>query len=397
MPTDIQNLIIFGDSLSDIGIKKSTGWGRIARLMQKMRVNEVGRYSDGRNWTDFLVEWMGSESLFDTDAKTTISRTNAYRSLTNESFLIGANRSGGSPVRYANLAAGGAIAGDDWKPKFGALGHISGQVDEYIKARKATPNWTGNTLHVIWIGLNDIVTAKRPEGLTVAQMAQPFDNPVTKQNARDADLATRIPEREKAGLYAEGRDDATLIDSRIPDEAGRGMSPLAASIFTCLERIEEAFPGTREHFVLVNLPSPLISIRFLNMVEDDGDTAVAKVNLLKANVLRFNELLTALVKAGSNRMLVDMYGWLETVSTHLKEFDLLNGSQPHEMAVAYGPKDPDAQLRRYLTTSDKAHPTEAVYQLIARKIVEDLMPAYTLGKLDRASWEGLRPRAQVKV
>ncbi|GAB2507570.1 hypothetical protein [Nocardia heshunensis] len=61
MPIPIQNLVVLGDSLSDIGIKRESPAGMFARALGKMRTNEVGRYSDGKNWTDFVVEWIGGQ------------------------------------------------------------------------------------------------------------------------------------------------------------------------------------------------------------------------------------------------------------------------------------------------------------------------------------------------
>ncbi len=52
--TKVRNLIIFGDSMTDIGIKKGSVYGVLGRALREMRVNEIGRFSDRKNWTDFL-------------------------------------------------------------------------------------------------------------------------------------------------------------------------------------------------------------------------------------------------------------------------------------------------------------------------------------------------------
>jgi len=59
------------------------------------------------------------------------------------------------------------------------------------------------------------------------------------------------------------------------------------------------------------------------------------------------------------------------------------------------PDEKDADQRRFLTTSDLAHPTEAVYQLIARKIAEDILTKYTLGELTPRSWPTRQPYPKV--
>jgi hypothetical protein len=64
----IYNFIVFGDSMSDIGIKRETYLIRAVRFGQAVlpiasliRINEIGRFSDRKNWTDFLWEWSGGE------------------------------------------------------------------------------------------------------------------------------------------------------------------------------------------------------------------------------------------------------------------------------------------------------------------------------------------------
>jgi phospholipase/lecithinase/hemolysin len=162
MPTALQNLVIFGDSLSDIGNKREAPTGWLARAAKLMRTNEIGRYSDGKNWTDFLIEWAGAQSLVLFDRKETEVSSAEHRSLSEKSFILGTNVGKSLPVRYVNYAEGGAIAASDWRPMAGSLGYLKDQVAAYIKQRRGMGSaFTGNTLHIIWIGLNDIITAER--------------------------------------------------------------------------------------------------------------------------------------------------------------------------------------------------------------------------------------------
>ena len=154
--TTIRNLIIFGDSMSDIGNKRVQAMGGIARLLSLMRVNEVGRYSDGRNWTDYIWEWATGNRLIAVDKETSLAATACHRSLSKDS----ANGSEvlSSPVHYANYAEGGAMGASD---RAGAgLGYYKDQVLRYIEERKKYPI-PGNTLHIIWFGLNDLITNGR--------------------------------------------------------------------------------------------------------------------------------------------------------------------------------------------------------------------------------------------
>ncbi|MFE9576077.1 SGNH/GDSL hydrolase family protein [Nocardia sp. NPDC006044] len=375
MPIALQNLIVLGDSLSDVGNKREAPTGLFARAIKAMRTNEIGRYSDGKNWTDFLIEWTGADPLVQSTKELTEQATLYHRSLSKHSLLLKTDVDANPPVRYANYAEGGAIAGSDWSPKAGALGYLKTQVTQYIKARKALGDqYTGDTMHIIWIGLNDIVTAERAEG-----------NVMTS-----ADGAFEVPRGMK-------------------DKAGTGITPVVAEIKGLVDSIANAFPGPpdRNHFMLIDLPSPTVSIRFQDQIADGKRK---QVDQFSANTARFNEVLDYFVRywpmtakdpqpgATQNHVkLVRMCDWMTYVADNAKAFDLTGFAQLHGVSVPYlGEKDTvEPAIRRCLTTSDLAHPTQAVYELIARKIADDLLDGYTLGRLNAQSWKKIRPYADV--
>ncbi|MEV6069392.1 SGNH/GDSL hydrolase family protein [Nocardia sp. NPDC052001] len=359
MPTAIQNLVVLGDSLSDIGIKREAPAGMFARAAGMMRTNEVGRYSDGKNWADYLIEWIGGEPLIRGDKKNTEYATAPHRTLTTDSLVLRTNFGDLAPVKYANYAEGGAIAASDWKPKAGALGYLKEQVSSYINARRKLieqNQFTGHTLHVIWIGLNDLITAKRPVP----------DNP--------------------------GPTDA----------AGTGVRPLVREINDLVNEICDSFPTNPsfEHFVLIDLPSPLVSIRFQDKAADKGEDSVAKA---VANVQAFNTALRQLAthwvppKDGlgafaPNISFVRIADWMQVVSNNPQQFNLTPLAQDHGPVLYLGMQDPTPPaIRRALTTSDLAHPTQAVYELIARQIADTLVPNYRIGTLTTTSWPERRP------
>lgn len=378
MPIALHNLIVLGDSLSDIGIKREAPTGMLARAAKAMRTNEIGRYSDGRNWTDFLVEWAGAEPLVRGDAARTESATRPHRSLSKSSLLLSTDTADAGPLRYANYAEGGAIAAADWAPKAGALGYLKTQVREYIAAREALGAlYGGDTLHIIWIGLNDIVTAAREPGIRMSA------------------------EVDENGVFE--------VPERMTDVRGTGITPLVQEIHRLVNKIADAFPNSRdhEHFLLIDLPDPSVSIRFQDKAAD-GRTK--QLERCAANTARFNDLLRYVTsywpapgkKGGlganpANVALVQMNAWMQYVSDNPKDFQLTHGAQFRGVPVCYlGAADPvEPAIRRCLTTSDLAHPTEAVYQLIARKIAEELLTRYRLGRLDARSWQGLKPFATV--
>ncbi|WP_182434978.1 SGNH/GDSL hydrolase family protein [Nocardia seriolae] len=370
MPTAIQNLIVLGDSLSDIGIKRESPAGMFARAAGMMRTNEVGRYSDGKNWTDYLVEWIGGQPLIRANKKETEEATAPHRKLTTDSMVLGATANALQfPVFYANYAEGGAVAADDTEDKGGALGHLRAQVEKYIAARRelqknpppaargmTQEQFPGPTLHIIWIGLNDLITVARP-----------------------------VP-------------DATTT------KPGTGIGPMIRDICELVNLIPSSLSTNPalEHFMLIDLPSPMVSVRFQDKASDKGEASVEQA---VKNVAKFNDALQYLAghwpspgpKDGpgatpANISFVSMDRFMQHVSTHQPAFQLTPLAQDHGPVPYLGMTDttPPA-IRRALTTSDLAHPTQAVYQLIAREIVDVMVPNYSVGRLDRQSWPALRP------
>ncbi len=372
MPIALQNLIVLGDSLSDIGIKRKAPTGMFARAAGAMRTNEIGRYSDGKNWTDYLIEWTGADPLVQGDAKTTEDATKHHRSLTTNSLLLGTQAGENPPLHYANYAEGGAIAASDWKPKAGALGYLKTEVANYIDARRALGDgFGGHTMHIVWIGLNDIVTAERAEGIDMSSAP--------------------------TGVYTVGRFET--------DTRGTGITPIVEEIKSVIDSIGNNFPASRDrdHFLLIDLPSPTISVRFKDQIADGKLTLV---NKFEQNTARFNDVLAYVTThwpapaSGApsakpdNIALVRMCAWMTHVADNAKAFELTPLAQPRGVAVPYlGQRDTaEPAIRRCLTTSDLAHPTAAVYALIARKIADDLLRrGYTLGALNKESWSSLRP------
>ncbi len=156
MPIEVKNLIIFGDSMSDIGNKREQGMGIVARGLGLMRTNAVGRFSDTRNWTDLLWEWAGGSRLVWKDQETSLENTVVHRTLTVDSNQ---DSGFGRPFYYCNYAEGGAMGASDRSAT--GLGTFKDQLLRYIAQRDKFP-LKGPTLHILWFGLNDLVTNARP-------------------------------------------------------------------------------------------------------------------------------------------------------------------------------------------------------------------------------------------
>ncbi|RDI49783.1 SGNH/GDSL hydrolase family protein [Nocardia mexicana] len=395
----LQNLIVFGDSLSDIGIMNDTYLGMVAKTTGAMTTNETGRYSDGRNWTDYMYEWVGSDKLVALDAATTKKNSKKYQTLTDQSLIPLSNSVKDGPlVCYANLAKGGAVAASDVLAKGGALSYLSAQCDQYLDQRKKLgAKFTGDTLHIVWIGLNDIVTCNRAD--TDAGMERVYDK-------APADVATleplykKVPADEHTPLLAEHNPEYILGKALEGATKGEGVLPMVYDVVKLCNRIVAAFPDEshKQHFLFLSLPDPNIAPRIVAL------KAAGKLALVKQYVdltVRFNKLLRSVATAGwqetengvlpQNMTFVPMYERLRYVATHPTDFGLRSKAQLDKLTVKYGGSGEDtqemAEARNFFTTTDAAHPTEAVYRLIALEIADTMVAkGYALGRLNPTRW-----------
>jgi hypothetical protein len=416
---DIKNVVVLGDSMSDIGNKWLWPSGELGRLIQAMglggmRVNETGRFSDGKNWTDLLVEWATGETLMWGNRDLTIRRSNDFRTLSSFSVLdvgswdmqpqpkppSGSNVSlddlleyinearrqtatvPSSPqIRYVNYAMGGAIVTKDWTPKAGALTYLREQVEDYIAQRsQASRPFEDATMHIIWIGLNDFVTALRPD----------YD-----------------PSKFKAPLPARGDYAAWHAWSQTPGNLtnGVGVFPAVAEIQSLVELINSTFPPgakTDSHFMVIDLPSVYNAIRYMQGLAVPAK--IAEAQLIDPITQHYNLMLASLVQhwpAGSNAPapdhvhLVQMSAWMDYLSNNLATWKLSRQAQVPGVKPFYNPGVPpqpatdpvSPDMRRAITTSDLGHPTEAVYALMARYFVTNLLAnGHTLGRLNNDAW-----------
>jgi phospholipase/lecithinase/hemolysin len=410
---DIKNVVVLGDSMSDIGNKWLWPTGELGRLFGAMRVNETGRFSDGKNWTDFLMEWSTGEALMWGNRDLAIRKSTDYRTLSNYSvlgvsawdspvdtsppkgideylaeLLQAKNQKATAPppeIRYVNYAMGGAIVTTDWAPKFGALTYLRSQLQDYVAQRSQLSRpLTGATMHIIWIGLNDFVTAKRPD--------------------YDPNKVKTLP---TTGDYGAWR---TWSQGHPGDLAGGvGVFPAVAETQALVELINNSFPDAKadNHFMVIDLPSVYNAIRYMVGLADPGK--IAEAQSIDPVIHRYNEMLASLVNnwpagpdapAAGHIHLVPMSVWMDFVSAHLDTWQLSKQAQVKGVRPFYNPgvppepaKDPvPSAMRRSITTSDLAHPTEAVYSLVARYFVTQLLQnGHTLGRLTGDAWAKYAP------
>lgn len=170
MPVD--HVVVFGDSLSDIGRKWSQPMGMVASCipedgLRMLAVSATGRFSDSKNWTDYMFEATAGRDLISPSREATILASGEYHRLSSRWI----QPPGGSRFRYANYAVGGAVG---WKAsaitkKIG-LTTFSDQVDEFEEdfaavSRAGTQN-QHNFLFIVMFGANDIYTDEKDSNVS---------------------------------------------------------------------------------------------------------------------------------------------------------------------------------------------------------------------------------------
>ena len=83
-----RNVVVFGDSLSDIGTKWTSLSGSFARKVGAMTVSPAGRFSDCRNWTDFMYEEATGATLVMGTSAATVSASRMHLRLGAASDII---------------------------------------------------------------------------------------------------------------------------------------------------------------------------------------------------------------------------------------------------------------------------------------------------------------------
>jgi phospholipase/lecithinase/hemolysin len=315
MTTKVDRLVVFGDSMSDIGNKRETGMGRIARLIGAMRTNAVGRFSDSKNWTDFIWEWAGGATLLDTDAATSRQLTEKHRTL-NQFSRYGTPPSCG--FSYANYSEGGAMGASD---RFGVgLGTFKDQQQAFL-GHLNMHRTAGNSLFLIWFGLNDLVT-----------------------NGRD---------KEK-------------------------MKAVAVEMCTLCEAILKRDPNS--YFIFGNIPNPQGAVRYM------GKELTEEVRGFQTGSFEFGYELARQVSIfpDGRASLLDVYTPMEHVNENLQAYGIKKGAQPHGIPVHYGKRTSYSSDDFFATTSDEAHPTEAVYKLLGQIWADEIKKRFELGRLSES-------------
>jgi len=134
-----------------------------------LAVSATGRFSDSKNWTDYMFEAAAGQSLIASTREQTILNSGEHHRLSPRWI----EPPGGSRFRYANYAVGGAVG---WEAKGffkkAGLTTFSDQVKEFKQdfaaVSAANPGAGGpmTFLFVVMFGANDIYTDQKKENIS---------------------------------------------------------------------------------------------------------------------------------------------------------------------------------------------------------------------------------------
>jgi hypothetical protein len=373
----IDTVVVFGDSLSDIGSKWVTNMGRVARLTGEMVVSPTGRFSDCRNWTDFMFEAAGGTSLVSVDADHSIKKSALHRSLSEQSLACPAS---GKYFRYLNYAEGGACGHTPASLAF-ALGTFKDQVDQFKLECASLPHGSlGNVLFLIWFGANDIYTA----GCQACQMSGVADQVANVQrnalmeivkgiatNVRFVfmDLARPLTSvRYKMRLKKAQAALKVAVMSRFPGPFSEGYAPIPSPGYSRFGKVAGYVSLAKEqNFAdeqLKELNKQMNDIANLEVGVLAYNSCLAEVTgrngdtIVKIGTCLTEDTVRALVRGRYRLKKGAAPDKAEFMSAH--NYDLLGSNEGRAVNI---------------TTIDEVHPSDELYRLIWLEIHQGIIAA----------------------
>lgn len=352
-----RNVVIFGDSLSDIGTKRDSLFGVLGRGLGAMTVNDNGRFSDCRNWTDHMFEAATGDSLISADMNATRERSKSYTTFGKNEHCIGVTDQ--SWFNYANYAEGGACG----KLKAKGCNQFKDQVDKFktdfaawkmkdITRRRQAGGGSSEadgaeparTLVFVWFGANDVYTA----GGAPSDMSGVANEIVNVQRDRIAEI--------------------------VAGHAKLSRSPLV-------------------RFIFMGVPMPETSTRY-QPEGSKSDIGEKKMTDLRRAVSTLNAHMKANLRSADDTF-IDMNILLDpaVMEGFKSTLDLQSGHQEKPGFFSSAPvSSPRAETTALLkrktakvTTSDQAHPTDRVYKLMWSNIAAVLeQKGYGFGNIGRS-------------
>jgi hypothetical protein len=137
--------------------------------LRMLAVSATGRFSDSKNWTDYMFEAAAGQSLIASTREQTILNSGEYHRLSSRWI----EPRGCSRFRYANYAVGGAVGWEEKSiAKWLGLTRFSDQVKEFkqdfaaVSAANARDGGQMKFLFVVMFGANDIYTDEKKENVS---------------------------------------------------------------------------------------------------------------------------------------------------------------------------------------------------------------------------------------
>jgi phospholipase/lecithinase/hemolysin len=379
-PMLMDTVVVFGDSLSDIGRKWTTKSGRMARAINEMYVSPNGRFSDCRNWADYMIETATGQAQVTSTADGTIALAQFHIKLSQDSGFTGLDH----PFQYANYAEGGAC-GDTPASKAAFLSTFKDEVDWFEADLRASPRLAlGNTLFIVWFGANDLYTAgrKSPEMAQVANAVAKTQRERLREIVRTRGGEARFVFVNLARALTSVRYTKQLEEAErallqaLNNERGPIVSGLRASgVWHAQQAL--AVAAARRH----------TADRFTTMGRAirNLQEKVAMIKNFETGVMAYNTQLS--LNATANGDIVAEVGNIlseETVARLIEgNYGLMAGAMSGR-AAQVSSRDYAVQVRP-ITTIDEVHPTDAMYKLIWEEIYATLQrQGSTFGKLQGA-------------
>jgi phospholipase/lecithinase/hemolysin len=364
------NLVVMGDSLSDIGIKARTALGRMVKALGAMTTNPAGRFSDCRNWCDHMFEAATGSTLLAGDVATALAASRRHQGFGPASATPGAQS-----FRYANYAEGGACGATPHRALLRiALGTMGSQVKSFRRdwaSHKAGPG--ERTLFVVWFGANDLYTASSPANLMAGVATE-------VASVQRNELATIVGPQNARFVF---------VDMGLPLSATRYQTAFDRAR---VER-EAALAGLRgAQRAAQAAGSPEKAAKDLAKAEKDAARELkadyevrCMLNNFESGVLLYNHTLRETALRNGDAF-VEMSSVLsrESITSMLEGLRLIPGSQQEGTSKRYSSAaDYDAEQELvHLTTSDHAHPTDRIYKLMWDRIAQTLHERqYGFGRL----------------
>ncbi|MBV8408146.1 MAG: hypothetical protein JOY64_10985 [Alphaproteobacteria bacterium] len=381
----MDSVIVFGDSLSDIGKKWLTKSGRLAKFTNQMHTSPTGRFSDCRNWTDFMYEAATGDSLLTGTAAEAVAKSADHTSYSKECAAFG--------FQYANYAEGGAC-GDRPASKALFLGTFKDQIDSFEADCKSSGLPLGNALFIVWFGANDLYTAKRVPG----QMDQVAREIAKTQRDR---LAKIFDEWNMATAPLEGPYTCKFIFADLcrPLSSVRYSMSLKKAEDKVIAHMGKKYSKeqAKHNQSLSNAENTLEQAGWQGKLPNRFGRANAEEKLrrqiesiksFEEGVRFFNQTLAS-IASGNGDLVAKLANCLseDTIEQLLirRDYGLKFGAMDEEAAFVSAPKYDENNQPHTLTTIDEAHPTDQMYRLIWWEIFEQIKAAdCTFGKLSPA-------------